>query len=263
MIWQDLQKIRSKSPLIHNITNYVAMNLSANALLAIGASPVMAHAIEEVGEMAGNAHALVINIGTLSKHWIKAMIEAGKKALTRKIPVILDPVGSGATSFRTNTAKKLILEIHPTIIRGNASEIRSLVHPGSGIKGVDSLFRPDEIVDDCQELSLSASCVVSVSGTVDLVLHGQAMAWVENGHHFMAKVTGMGCTATALTGAFAAVNASPFQAAINAMVLMGITGEMAAEKVLGPGTFQQKFIDFLYCIKETDIKKRIKLKSLS
>lgn len=260
-IWQDMQRIRDKAPLVHNITNYVVMNTSANALLAIGASPVMAHAVEEVEEMVGLASALVINIGTLSELWVEAMLKAGKEAQRRKIPIVLDPVGSGATQFRTNTAQKLIQEIHPAVIRGNASEIRSLLHSGQGTKGVDSQRKPDEVLDDARELSISAGCVVTVSGRVDLIIEGNASARVVNGHPMMAKVTGMGCTASALIGAFLAVNPSPFKAAANAMALMGITGELAAERSAGPGSFQMNFLDALYCIGESDITQRLKMQN--
>jgi hydroxyethylthiazole kinase len=261
-LWHNIQTIRAESPLIHNITNYVVMNTTANALLSIGASPVMAHAIEEVEEMTGIARALVINIGTLSAPWVEAMVKAGKEACRRKIPVVLDPVGSGATPFRTTTATKLIQEIHPAIIRGNASEIRSLVRAGTGAKGVDSRHTPDEVLDDAQGLSRSAGCVVSVSGPVDIIVEGDNIARVENGHPMMTKVTGMGCTASAITGAFAAVNPSPFQAAAHAMALMGIAGEMAAERSSGPGSFQMQFLDTLHSMQESDIAQRLKVQGL-
>ena len=259
MIGQDVQRIRSQAPLIHNITNYVVMNTTANALLAIGASPVMAHAIEEVEEMAGHAQALVINIGTLSASWIEAMIKAGKAASRLKIPVVFDPVGSGATQFRKACAQKIIQEIHPTIIRGNASEIKSLLRSGRDAKGVDSRHTPDEVFDVACELSQGAGCVVSVSGPVDLIVEGDRVVRVHNGHAMMSKVTGMGCTASAITGAFAAVNPAPFLAAAHAMALMGIAGEMAAERSLGPGSFQLNFLDTLYGIQSSDIKTRLKM----
>jgi hydroxyethylthiazole kinase len=262
MIWQDIQRIRAEAPLVHNITNYVVMNTTANALLAIGASPVMAHALEEVEEMAGLARALVINIGTLSAPWVEAMLKAGKEARRRKIPVVLDPVGSGATQFRTATAQKLIQEIHPAVIRGNASEIRSLLRSGLGARGVDSRHTPDEVLDDARALSRSGGCVVSVSGPVDLIVEGDAVARVANGHPMMRKVTGMGCAASAITGAFAAVNPSPFQAAAHGMAVMGIAGEMAAERAAGPGSFQTSFLDALHCIQESDIKQRLKMQGL-
>lgn len=262
MIWQDIQRIRAEAPLVHNITNYVVMNTTANALLAIGASPVMAHAVEEVEEMVRLARALVINIGTLSVPWIEAMVKAGKEARRWKIPVVLDPVGSGATQFRTTTVQKLMEEIHPAIIRGDASEIRSVFRSGPGAKGVDSRHKPDEIFDDACALSRSAGCVVSVSGPVDLIVEGDAVARVANGHPMMSKVTGMGCTASAITGAFAAVNPSPFQAAAHAMAVMGIAGEMAAERAAGPGSFQLNFLDALHCIQESDIAQRLKMQGL-
>lgn len=259
MIWRDIQLIREQKPLIHNITNYVVMNTSANALLSIGASPVMAHAVEEVVEMVGFAKALVINIGTLSAPWIEAMVAAGKKANQQGIPVILDPVGSGATVFRTSTAHRLIEEIRPDIIRGNASEIKSLVRSGFGAKGVDSQHSPLEVLDDAHKLSESAGGIVSVSGPTDLIVNGSKVVRVGNGHPMMTIVTGMGCSASAITGAFAAVNANLFQAAIHAMAVMGIVGEMAAERSIGPGSFQLNFLDVLYGLKETDFTVRLKI----
>jgi hydroxyethylthiazole kinase len=261
MLWRDIQKIRAEAPLVHNITNYVVMNTTANALLAIGASPVMAHAVEEAKEMVGHARALVINIGTLSAPWVEAMVKAGKEARRRKIPVVLDPVGSGATQFRTTAAHKLIKQTHPDIIRGNASEIRSLIRTGPGAKGVDSRHTPDEVLDDARELSRSAGCVVSVSGSTDLIVQGDTVSRIANGHPMMAKVTGMGCTASAITAAFAAVNPSPFHAAAYAMAVMGIAGEMAAEHSAGPGSFQLNFLDALYRIRESDIMQRIKMQN--
>lgn len=262
MIWQDIELIRAEAPLVHNITNYVVMNTTANALLAIGASPVMAHAIEEAAEMTGLARALVINIGTLSVPWVEAMVRAGKEANRRKIPVILDPVGSGATQFRTTTAQKLMQEIHPAIIRGNASEIKSLLHSGQGTKGVDSRHSPDEALDDAQALSGAAGCVVSVSGPVDLIVEGDIVVRVANGHPMMSRVTGMGCAASAITGAFAAVNPSPLRAAAYAMAVMGIAGEIAAERAAGPGSFQPNFLDALYRIQRSDITGRLKIQGL-
>lgn len=262
MIWQDISKIRTEAPLVHNITNYVVMNTTANALLAVGASPVMAHAVEEVTDLTGIAQALVINIGTLSEHWIEAMVKAGKEANRLNIPVVLDPVGSGASKYRTNTSKMLIQEIHPSIIRGNASEIRSLLSSGQGPKGVDSIHTPDEILEDAKALSKSSGSVISISGPVDLIVEGDKVARVSNGHPIMTKVTGMGCAASALTGAFAAINPSKFQAAACAMALMGIAGEIAAEKSTGPGSFQVNFLDTLHTIKESDITGRRKVQGL-
>lgn len=262
MIWQDILRIREEAPLIHNITNFVVMNTTANALLALGASPVMAHAVEEAEEMAGLSRALVLNIGTLSAPWVEAMLLAGKEARKRRIPVVLDPVGSGATQYRTATAQRIISEIHPDIIRGNASEIRSLVRSGPGAKGVDSRHSTEEVADDAGRLAASLACVVVVSGAVDLISDGRSAIRIANGHPMMAKVTGMGCTATAFVGAFAAVNPSPLKAAAHAMAVMGIAGEMAAEQSSGPGGFQSVFLDVLFRLGESDVTRRLKAQGL-
>ncbi len=262
MVWQSIEQVRAQAPLVHNITNYVVMNSTANALLALGASPVMAHAVEEVEEMAGLASALVLNIGTLSTPWIEAMILAGKEAQRRGIPIVLDPVGAGATRFRTDTALDLMKEVRPAIIRGNASEIQSLLQSGAGARGVDSRHTPDEVLDDAQALAQSEGCVVAVTGPVDLVVAGELVVRVANGHPMMSKVTGMGCAASAFVGAFAAVCSSPLQGASHALAVMGIAGEMAAECSRGPGSFQVNFFDALYAMQKSDVAQRLKMQGL-
>jgi hydroxyethylthiazole kinase len=259
MIFQDIQKIREKVPLIHNITNYVVMNFTANALLALGASPVMAHAPEEVEDMAELANALVVNLGTPSIDWINSMIKAGHIANHLGTPIVLDPVGSGATRFRTESAQLLLRNTPPSFIRGNASEIRSLVLAEQCTKGVDSVHKPEETLESAQFLSKNYHCVVSISGATDLVVEDNKVMRIGNGHPIMSRVTGMGCVATALTAAFAAVNASYFHAAANAMALIGIAGELAAERCHGPGSFQAAFMDALYNIQASDIEGRLKM----
>jgi hydroxyethylthiazole kinase len=261
MVWQDIQRIRSEAPLIHNITNYVVMNTTANALLAIGASPVMAHAEEEVEEMVTRAKSLVINLGTLSITWVNSMLKAAHMANHEGIPIVLDPVGSGATQFRTETAQLLLRNTPPSIIRGNASEIRSLVLAEHCTKGVDSIHTTEETLESAKFLSGNSRCVVSVSGATDLIVENDSTIRILNGHPMMPRITGMGCIATALTGAFVAVNPSRFQAAANAMALMGIAGEIAAESCSGPGSFQTSFLDALYNIRESDIKSRLKMEA--
>jgi hydroxyethylthiazole kinase len=258
-IWQDIQKIRSEAPLVHNITNYVVMNTTANALLAIGASPVMAHAPEEVEEMAALARALVLNIGTLSTAWVDSMVKAGRAAAKKGIPIVLDPVGSGATRFRTETAHMLLRMAPPTIIRGNGSEIRSLVLAERSTKGVESVHASEDTLEAAQMLAESAGCVVSVSGRTDLVVEGSRTIRILNGHPLMSRVTGMGCAATALTAAFAAVNPEYFTAAAHAMAVMGIAGEIAAEHCAGPASFEMHFLDALYGIGEADVDRRLKI----
>ena len=260
-IWQDVKKIRDQSPIVHNITNYVVMNTTANALLALGASPVMAHAVEEVEEMVAIAGALVINIGTLSEKWIEAMRKAGQAAIARGIPVILDPVGAGATALRTNTASELISLINPAIIRGNGSEILSLLGAEGNTKGVDSVHGAEAAVGAAEMLAKKYACVVSISGPSDVIIDSNKKIVIKNGHPMMPRVTGLGCTASALTGAFAAVNSDPLTAAAHSMAVMGITGEIAADTSQGPGSLQQKFLDTLYLLDEQMIQKRLKAES--
>jgi hydroxyethylthiazole kinase len=260
-VWSDVERIRAQAPLVHNITNYVAMNLTANALLALGASPVMAHASEEVEEMAGLAAALVLNIGTLSAPWIGAMLQAGAAARRRGIPIVLDPVGAGATRFRTETALRILGEVRPTILRGNASEIRALAHAGGETKGVDSRHAPEAALEAARRLSSEYGCAVTVSGPTDLIIHGASVVRIANGHPLMPRVTGLGCVASALTGAFAAVDASPLAAAAHAMAVMGIAGEIAGDGAAGPASFQTRFLDALYNLGEEDIAVRLKMES--
>lgn len=256
-IFKDVESIRTCSPLVHNITNFVVMNTTANALLAIGASPVMAHALPEVEDMAGIAGALVINIGTLSDDWIASMYKAVEKAGRKKTPVVLDPVGAGATPYRTRAARSLMRAGPPSIIRGNASEILALCEEGATTKGVDSLSASDQALGAAQTLARDFSCSVCVTGAVDYIVSTATVMKIKNGHSMMPRVTGLGCTATALCGAFAAVNPESDRAAAHAMAVMGIAGEMAAETASGPGSFQINFIDALYRITETDIQKRL------
>jgi hydroxyethylthiazole kinase len=253
-ILKDVEKIRKNAPLVHNITNYVVMNTTANALLAIGASPVMAHALPEVEDMAGIAGALVINIGTLSDPWIEAMFKAAKRAEQRQIPIIIDPVGAGATQYRTRTARELIQASAPSIIRGNGSEIMALCEQDQKTKGVDSTSASDQAIDSARSLAQEFDCVVCVTGETDYIVSQKGIIQVKNGHAMMPRVTGLGCTATALCGAFAAINQNFDKAAAHAMAVMGIAGEMAAQNAQGPGSLQVNFIDSLYQLSDTHIK---------
>jgi len=257
-IFKDVQAIRTNAPLVHNITNFVVMNNTANALLALGASPVMAHAENEVAEMCGIAGALVINIGTLSDPWIATMIKAAQAAENKGIPLVLDPVGAGATLYRTDTARELIHRFKPGIIRGNGSEILALGDPGAATKGVDSTSTADQALDTARTLNRDHGSTVCISGKIDLIVHSDQVIQIKNGHAMMPRVTGLGCTATALCGAFAAVNPDLIQAAAHAMAVMGIAGEMAGAEAFGPGSFQVRFLDALYRMSDSDIQERFK-----
>lgn len=239
-----LDEVRARHPLVHNITNYVVMNSTANILLALGASPVMAHAEEEAADMAALAGALVLNIGTLSSPWIRAMINAGKAARAKGIPVVLDPVGVGATRFRTETALRLLDEVGPAVIRGNASEILALSGAGGGARGVDSLHSVEQAREAARTLAAARNAVVAVTGAEDFITDGCHEAYVGNGHPLMARVTGTGCAASAVTGAFCAVSpAAPFLAAVSALVVFGLAGENAAHGQPRPGTYGIALID--------------------
>ena len=246
-VWNALRRLRQVAPLVHNITNYVAMDVSANALLAIGAAPAMVHAAEEVEEFVSISHALVVNIGTLSPPWVDAMRLAVDRAVALGKPWVLDPVGAGATRYRTQTARELAGK-RPTVIRGNASEILAVAGGVEGTRGVDSAHGSDDAVAAARALAGRLGCVVAVTGAVDYVTDGTRTLSVSNGHAMMTRVTALGCSATALVGAFLAAHPDPLLAATAALAVMGLAGEIAARDSEGPGTFRQRLLDALYAM---------------
>ncbi|MDX6474626.1 MAG: hydroxyethylthiazole kinase [Gaiellaceae bacterium] len=242
----SLRRLRDSKPLIHQITNYVVMNETANATLALGALPVMAHAREEVEEMAAIAGALVLNIGTLSPHWIEAMLLAGRVANERRIPVVLDPVGAGATTYRTETAKRILDEVDITVLRGNAGEIATLVGVEAEVRGVESIGSGGDPAELAREAGRRLGLVASVTGAVDHVSDGDTTISIANGDPLLATITGTGCMSSALTGCFLAVNAeAPLAAAAEALVAFGVAGEDAAAGARGPGSFHVALYDAL------------------
>ncbi len=255
---EDLTAVRTQSPLVHNITNYVAMNFNANALLAVGASPIMAHAVEEMEAMTAICSALVINIGTLDKEWVEGMFAAGRSMHKLGKPIILDPVGSGATPYRTEVSLKLIEEVKPTIIRGNGSEIMSLVDKEILSKGVDSSVSSDVALEAAKVLAKSSGAVVVISGETDYITDGERVETIQNGSTMMTKVTAMGCTATAMIGAFAVVNPSAFEASLHAMAVMGVAGERAAERASAPGSLLVNFVDELYTLSSEELANTVR-----
>src|SRR5215831_10727591 len=242
----SLAALRERKPLVHQITNYVVMNETANATLAVGALPVMAHAPEEVEEMVGLAGALVLNIGTLSRSWVEAMLAAGWAANARGIPVVLDPVGAGATAFRTDTAKRILDEVEVAVLRGNAGEVATLVGVAAEVRGVESIGTAAEPAELAREAARTLGVVASVTGPVDHVSDGERTIAVANGHPLLASITGTGCMSTAMTGCFLAVNADrPLEAAAEALVAFGVAGEDAAVGARGPGSFHVALYDAL------------------
>jgi hydroxyethylthiazole kinase len=245
---QNLEKVRATKPLVHNITNFVVMNFTANILLAAGASPVMAHAENEVEEMVSFAKALVLNIGTLTDDWVASMIKAGKKAAALGVPIILDPVGAGATQLRTEAAKRILTETQVTLVRGNASEILALGGATARTKGVDSVDSVDAAADRARSLARELGIPVAITGAVDFITDGQRIVRVANGHPLMGGITGTGCGATAIIGAFAGVDADPVSAAATALAFYGLAGEYAADGAAGPGSFMVRFLDALHAL---------------
>ena len=253
-----LRELRERKPLVHQITNYVVMNETANATLAIGALPVMAHAPEEVEEMASAAGALVLNIGTLSQHWIDAMLLAGTAANRAGVPVILDPVGVGATTFRTDTARRILEAVDIAVVRGNPAEIAALAGVEAEIRGVESLGAAAEGAELARQASAALGTVASVTGAIDYVSDGATTLAVSNGDPLLATITGSGCMSSALTGCFVAV-AADVGAAAAALATFGVAGEEAARGAEGPGTFHARLYDALYNLTPESLDERARI----
>src|SRR6202011_6010655 len=244
-IWEDLQKIRSNNPLVFNITNSVVQDFTANALLALGASPIMSDSIDETEELVAASNALNINIGTPNPHSVEAMLKAIRTARELGQPVVLDPVAVGATKLRRTLVEDLLRSGTPTIVRGNLAEISVFAGMEWGGKGVDSgvdLQDPGEIV---RTAARKLGCSVVGTGKTDYASDGVRLFSIANGHPLMTRVTGMGCVATSIVAAFLAVQPIPLLAAVHAMAFIGIAGDWAAEsaRTEGAGTFRVKFLD--------------------
>ncbi|MEP7730873.1 hydroxyethylthiazole kinase [Marinomonas primoryensis] len=251
-----LHAVREQKPLVVNITNYVVMNNTANALLAIGASPIMAHSREEMAEMMSFSGALVINIGTLDSLWIPRMMVAVEQANNHNKVVVLDPVGCGASKLRTQTSRQIADAANKLIIRGNASEIIALAGEQGTSKGVDSTDSSEAAVGAAQYLAKTYQCNVVVSGETDFIITADRQIKLNNGHVMMPYVTGMGCTLSALTGAFAAVGE---ETGLAAAAVLGVAGEIAAEQSKGPGSLQLNLLDALYLLDEETLIQRLKM----
>lgn len=256
---ENLTKIRENKPLIHNITNFVVMNYTANVLLSCGASPVMAHAANEVEEMVSYAGALVLNIGTLTDTWVESMLLVGRRATELGKPIVLDPVGAGATRLRTDAARKILAETGVSVVRGNASEILALGDGQTGGKGVDAIHAVEDAGAAAGGLARSLRTTLAITGKVDLVTDGKRLMRIEGGHPLMPFVTGTGCAATAVIGAFLAVDADPVTAAATGLAFFGIAGETAGEKATGPGSFMVGLLDALYTLSPEEVADRCRI----
>ncbi len=238
-----LHRIREERPLVHHITNYVTVNLVANVTLSTGALPVMAHAHEEVGEMASLASALVLNIGTLDPGQIEAMILAGSRANERGIPVILDPVGAGATTLRTRAAERILSDLEVSAVCGNAGEVATLAGLSAEVRGVESLSGDARAA--AEKAASTLGVTVAATGETDYVSDGRRTLAVENGHLLMGRIVGSGCASTAVVGCFAAAGGADPETVSEALAYFGRAGEVAAEKAEGPGTFEPRLLDAL------------------
>jgi len=256
---ENLQKIRASKPLIHNITNFVVMDTTANALLACGASPVMAHADNEVEEMVDLAGALVLNIGTLTDAWVNTMIRAGRRASSLGKPIVLDPVGAGATALRTNGARAILFQTWVSVVRGNGSEILSLSGQDGANKGVDSTRTVADAAGEARRLARELGTTLALTGVTDLVTDGRRTLMIEGGHPLMPFVTGTGCAATALIGAFLSVDNDHLTAAATALAYFGVAGEIAGARAAGPGTFLPHLLDALYCLSPEELEARCRI----
>ena len=262
--------LRSHSPLIHCITNYVTVGDVANVLLACGASPVMADDAQEASEMASVAAGLCLNIGTLNSRTIGSMLLAGKAAAQRGIPILLDPVGVGATPFRTRTAMRLLKELPVAVVRGNLSEIKAIAGVGSFVKGVDAgaldVVTEENLsamIEFCRRVARSLSCTVAVSGAIDLISDGQRTFIVRNGHPIMPRVTGTGCMLSGMTTAFLAARPEDVtEAATAAYAVMGLAGEIAHQALApnqGTGTFRSNLIDAISLMDDATLQAGMKV----
>lgn len=261
-----LEKVREKKALIHHITNYVVANETANMTLALGAIPVMSSSIDEVEEMVKNSSALLLNIGTLDEEQVEAMVLAGKKANQHKIPVVLDPVGAGATSFRTETVRRLIRNIKFAAIRGNSAEVSIIAGYQARIAGVESLEASDDISTAVKELAYKCDCVVCASGKEDILSDGKKIVKIKNGHPLLGAVTGTGCMATTALSVFlgACKEANNYyDAAIEAISAFGIVGELAASKAKDkPGSFHQELYNAAYNLDDKTVNSRKKVEKI-
>jgi hydroxyethylthiazole kinase len=236
-----LRRLGGERPLVHHITNYVTVNLVANVTLCTGALPVMAHAPEEVEEMSSLASALVLNIGTLDGTQVESMLLAGKRANERGVPIILDPVGAGATSLRTKTAERLLSELDVSVVCGNAAEIATLAGLSAEVRGVESLA--GDAREAAEKAAGSLGVTVAATGETDYVSDGERTLAVENGHPSMGRVVGLGCASTATVGCFSAAGGAVPETVAGALACFGRAGEVAAEKADGPGTFEPRLLD--------------------
>ena len=257
-----LDRIRRRHPLIHHITNWVVMNDTANATLALGALPVMSHAKEEVAEMVGVAGALVLNPGTLYPELVDAMLIAGKRANEKAVPIVYDPVGVGATTYRNQTAEQLMKELHLDVVRGNSGEVGALAGAGGVVRGVESVEGVADPAGVARDLARRRATVVAITGKRDIISDGTRTVGVDNGHEMLTTITGTGCMATTVIAVFCAVEQDRLLATAAALASYGLAAQVAARGTRGPGSFRAALLDCLYHLKPADLVKGVRIVDL-
>jgi len=259
MVHEILERVWAEKPLVHHITNWVTIYDCANITRAFGALPVMAHAVEESGDMAGIASSLVLNIGTLTPSLVESMMEAGKRANEKGIPVVLDAVGVGATALRNEKAFELMDGIRVDVVKGNASEIARLAGENAVTRGVEATEVGTDPAATAKKLAASRKTTVVVTGREDVVTDGGRVYIVGNGCEMMGSIVGTGCMAASVIGAFAGVERDCAKAAAAALVCFGVAGELAAGGAGGPGSFKVRFYDEVYNLDGETIERMKKL----
>ncbi len=247
------EQVRQQRPLLHHITNFVVMNDTANVTLHIGGLPVMAHAREEVAEMVAAAGALVLNPGTLTPEWVESTLVAGKRANELGIPIVLDPVGAGATTLRTESNRRLLEELQIAVVRGNSGEIGALTGMGGVVKGVETVVEVDDPVEVAQALARQYGVTVAITGPRDTVTGGTRVFGVDNGHPMLKTITGTGCAATTMIAAFVAVERDYALATAAALACFGLAAEIAAQEARGPASFKIALFDAIYNLSRDQI----------
>jgi hydroxyethylthiazole kinase len=241
-----LEKVRTEKPVVHHLTNWVTIYDCANVVKVFGASPVMAHAKEEVADMAGIASAVVLNIGTLTTDFVESMKLAAKSANRKGIPVVLDVCGAGATKFRDDKCFEILDEVKVDIIKGNASEIARIAGENVQTKGVDAAAVEKNLEEVASGLAKKRNCTVVITGVEDIVADGKRVVRVKNGHPMMTNIVGTGCMAASVIGTFAAVEKDLVEASVAGLVCYEIAAELAVQEAKGPGSFKEKLFDAVF-----------------
>jgi hydroxyethylthiazole kinase len=254
-----MTKVRKTKPLVHHITNYVTVNDCANITICAGGAPVMSDAAKDIPEMVRLASALVLNIGTLRPRTVDSMIIAGKEANDIGIPVILDPVGAGATAYRTESVSKILNAIKVSVIKGNAGEIDVLAGTGGKVRGVDSMSEPIDCENTVKTLAKNTDTIVAMTGPIDYVTDGKKVTILKNGHNYLECVSGTGCMVSSVVGCYVGVHSVNVKAVSAAISVFSIAGEIAAINAKGPGSFKVGLFDSLYNLTEDDIDSKLKM----